>query len=720
MKNMKKLLSILVLCVIVCVALVVTSCGGGGNDGGQSQTNTNTNTQTNTSTNTETSTDTDTDEAEEVYYYVYVVDQAGNPIEGVEVQICKGGLCLRPQITDANGRARFVYGQKDEFSAQINSVPDGCISPNPSDSEADKVKFPFPTDSTTVKIEIERLQKYNVTASDMHGEKLANILVELFDAETNELVESAITGKDGRVSFEVAPSEYYAMVKHAYGNSAFTLASSDDGKISFEKSRNAQVSFVVVGDKIEYTVTLDGDNVDGTEVKLYNADFKLLETKTADESGVVVFNVPNGTYYAVSELENYYVKPAIFEKNGKVSETVEVYAGEGGDKEHPIYFFATFEFEMGAGEEIYVYVPNASGKTIKINSADIKARCLDRAMNFTPQNGVIEFDLVASEDGGSLLKLTNTKADTDISFDGMIYEPGSIKSPYELDIDDAVVSGLTVKVGENGRIYYSFVATIDGTITATTETENAVISINGNPFKKSVKAGDTVVICFYTEFDNGTTVEHPEAEIEASFDYRLIENASYKVTTIVEVNAASVEIELYKKVGDAYEKVATATTSAEGIFVFENLTQTADYYVKAICPDGYETQVEYTAFGDENEIDVYVNHVRDGSQRYPYLIDSEESNASTTEVTLTSDGVWYTLFYIQGAQISCDNANATVEIYTLTSADGTPTLVTTITDPAVIYTLGDDLGTNARVLVLVKGESGTAKLTIVFPEIEEE
>jgi hypothetical protein len=102
------------------------------------------------------------------------------------------------------------------------------------------------------------------------------------------------------------------------------------------------------------------------------------------------------------------------------------------------------------------------------------------------------------------------------------------------------------------------------------------------------------------------------------------------------------------------------------------------------------------------------------------LIDSEESNASTTEVTLTSDGVWYTLFYIQGAQISCDNANATVEIYTLTSADGTPTLVTTITDPAVIYTLGDDLGTNARVLVLVKGESGTAGLTIVFPEIEEE
>lgn len=719
MKNMKKLLSILVLCVIVCVALVVTSCGGGGNDGGQSQTNTNTNTntQTNTSTNTETSTDTDTDEAEEVYYYVYVVDQAGNPIEGVEVQICKGGLCLRPQITDANGRAKFVYGQKDEFSAQINSVPDGCISPNPSESEADKVKFPFPTDSTTVKIEIERLQKYNVTASDMHGEKLANILVELFDAETNELVESAITGKDGRVSFEVAPSEYYAMVKHAYGNSAFTLASSDDGKISFEKSRNAQVSFVVLNTSIDYKVEL-GALGNGATLKLLNKDFNLVDTKTADQDGVATFTVPNGTYYVVSELEGCYIKPVIFEKNGKVSESTEVYQGKGGDKDHPIYVLGSIDVTIEASEELYIFVPNADGQNIKFETETLKVRCLERAKNFTPSNGVIDVDLLAT-DGGALLKVTTSKTEGTDTVKGVVYEPGSLKTPYELDINEAK-NGMTVSVSENGRVYYTFVATIDGTITATTETENAVVSINGNPFKKSVKAGDTVVICFYTEFDNGTTVEHPEAEIEASFDYRLIEDASYKVTTIVEANVASVEIELYKKVGDAYEKVATATTSAEGIFVFENLTQTADYYVKAICPDGYETQVEYTAFGDENEIDVYVNHVRDGSQRYPYLIDSEESNASTTEVTLTSDGVWYTLFYIQGAQISCDNANATVEIYTLTSADGTPTLVTTITDPAVIYTLGDDLGTNARVLVLVKGESGTAGLTIVFPEIEEE
>lgn len=711
---MKKLLSILVLCVIVCVALVVTSCGGGDNNTPSgTETNTNTNTQTNTNTNTDTG-----DEPEAVYYYVYVVDQNENPIEGVEVQICKGGLCLRPQVTDANGRAKFAYGQKDEFSAQINSVPDGCISPNPSQEEEDKVKFPFPEGKTTVQIKIERLQKYSITASSLQGEKLANILVELYNEETNELVDSVITGADGRANFEVAPDEYYAIVKHAYGNGAYVLANTDDGKITFESTRNPQASFSVVDTDIEYTVTL-GNAGNGANVSLYNEDFELVEAKTADEAGVVVFNAPNGTYYAVSSLDGHYVRPAIFEKGGKVSETVTVVTGKGGDRNNPIYLLGTFDITIEAGEELYLYVPSAEGKNIKIESETLKVRCLERGMNFPVANGVIDSDLMAAEDGGSLLKVTTNKSDGTDTISGMVYVPGSQKTPYELDIDDAISNGMTVSVGENGRVYYSFIAGKNGTIVATTETENAVISINGNPFKKSVKEGDVVVICFYTEYDNGTTIERPAAEITASFTYELV-NASYTVTTIVSNQASSTQVELYKKNGDSYEKILDATTDADGNYVFENLTQTADYFIKAICQEGYETQMEYMPFGDENEISVYINHVRDGSQMYPFLINSDdESDTSVTEVALVNDGVWYTMFYIQGAQITLDNAAATVEIYSLASADAEPVLVATLTGTALTHTLGDDLGTNARALILVKGESGVANLTIVSPETEE-
>lgn len=53
-----------------------------------------------------------------VAYTVYVKDASGAPVSGIQVQICKGELCLQPKTTDSEGKV--VYNQKeDEWKAQI-------------------------------------------------------------------------------------------------------------------------------------------------------------------------------------------------------------------------------------------------------------------------------------------------------------------------------------------------------------------------------------------------------------------------------------------------------------------------------------------------------------------------------------------------------------------------------------------------------------------------
>ncbi len=716
MSKSRKLFLVLFVCMLTLVVLLTSACGGNSDTNTNTGTNGNTNTSTegdNSNTNTESNTNTDTEDDGPVYYFVYVEDQNGKPVEGVNLQICKDGLCLNAKITDANGMAKFEYFEMAEFKVQFNSVPDDCIMPS-------EEYYPFPEGETTTILTIQKQQTYTVTASDMHGNKLSNILVELYNAENDELVDSFVTEANGRAVFKTNPAEYYAVVKHAFGNGAYVLTGADDGIISFEKTKNVQVQFVVLEDDIDYTLSLENADqieVEGAEVKLYNEDFELVGTEIADETGVVTFNVPNGTYYAVATLEGHYIKAVTFIKDGKTSEAALVEdVTPGIDRDHPIIILGNIDITVNAGEQVWYYIPNAEGKKLEITSETAIVR--QSATNHTAnENGVIAFDLMPGADGSAAIRISTSLTEGSDNITGKIYEPGSEKTPFELDIDNAITNGMTVMVAENGKVYYTFVASQKGTITATTETENAVITINGNPFKKSVNEGDTVVICFYTEAWEGDDVIHPEAEIEATFTYELVK-ASYKVTTIVENQKASVTIELYEKIGEQYTKIATATTDKDGNYIFDNLTQTADYYLKVVCANGYETQTEYEPFGDENELTVYVNHVRDGSQAYPFLIDAGEENSSTTEVTLDGTAKWYTLFYIQGAQISIDNGEATVKIYTVTSVDGEPSLIATLTGDALMHTLTSDLGTTARVLISVEGEAGTVNLSLVTPEVE--
>ena len=61
-----------------------------------------------------------------LYYEVRVVDQDGNPIAGVTVQIC-AEVCKAPQVTNEEGKAYFDYDGTVEYHAQLTlTIPDNA------------------------------------------------------------------------------------------------------------------------------------------------------------------------------------------------------------------------------------------------------------------------------------------------------------------------------------------------------------------------------------------------------------------------------------------------------------------------------------------------------------------------------------------------------------------------------------------------------------------
>ena len=75
-------------------------------------------------------------------YTVKVVDAEGNPIEGVEVQICDGDRCLLPAVTDAKGEVSWKT-TSGNFKAQIKSAPAGYTYES---------EYPFPAEGTALTV----------------------------------------------------------------------------------------------------------------------------------------------------------------------------------------------------------------------------------------------------------------------------------------------------------------------------------------------------------------------------------------------------------------------------------------------------------------------------------------------------------------------------------------------------------------------------------------
>lgn len=82
-----------------------------------------------------------------VQYKVKVVDEAGNPIVGVMVQVCTDETCLMPVKTDEAGVATFAPAAEGKYHANfLPKVPAGY--------EADAEVFYFAEGETELTIEL--------------------------------------------------------------------------------------------------------------------------------------------------------------------------------------------------------------------------------------------------------------------------------------------------------------------------------------------------------------------------------------------------------------------------------------------------------------------------------------------------------------------------------------------------------------------------------------
>ena len=71
-----------------------------------------------------------------VAHTITLVDNNGNAISGVLVQICEGGVCQTPVTTDANGKAVIRFNPSgEELKARVLNLPTGYERPGDVDDE---------------------------------------------------------------------------------------------------------------------------------------------------------------------------------------------------------------------------------------------------------------------------------------------------------------------------------------------------------------------------------------------------------------------------------------------------------------------------------------------------------------------------------------------------------------------------------------------------------
>lgn len=115
MKMMKKLFALL---LVICMVLSMSACGGN-NDKKDDEQNDN-------KVNVETDNDKEDDkeeEKEQPSFKVTVVDQNGDPVKGVMIQVCKE-FCM-PGMTNEEGVYEFAMEIEDGHKLQLSKAPEG-------------------------------------------------------------------------------------------------------------------------------------------------------------------------------------------------------------------------------------------------------------------------------------------------------------------------------------------------------------------------------------------------------------------------------------------------------------------------------------------------------------------------------------------------------------------------------------------------------------------
>ena len=133
--NFKRICSVLMIAVMMAALL----CGCPANDAG----NTTPEEPSGTTAPVIPTTTAPTVEDTKVTYTVYVVDQDGNPVSGVTVQLCDDANCKLPIHTDENGTASASYDASN-YHVTLTQLPEGY--------SCDETEFHFDGDAIELTI----------------------------------------------------------------------------------------------------------------------------------------------------------------------------------------------------------------------------------------------------------------------------------------------------------------------------------------------------------------------------------------------------------------------------------------------------------------------------------------------------------------------------------------------------------------------------------------
>ena len=603
-------------------------------------------------------------------YVIKVVDQNGDAVEGVQVQLCFGDVCMVTKpFTNAQGTASYTVAGYDPANAyaSVNALPDGYAL-----KEGEKLNEVGATDYThyddfnsnkEVVIEIVKLNMVTVTAGDFFS-NYADIEIKIYDTETNALVKTVVTGANGQVSFPIdkALSEkvgantvynYYMIVAHKDNDPRYTWGMREEGRQDLT-SANMKINVYYL-EKVNYTVNVTRTDStltkEGIRVVFYNRLFEEVATAETNASGTATFTmIPYDVYYV--KLENvgdaaislYEIK-----KDGVTSHTINIddnaVLGSLTTPVDLVYGYSVIP-AVNVNDIIYCRVVNPQGATLVIDADVI---IIDENENQYSKDLVSGSVVVPLGNSTQLLKI---EARETLNYWGANVTLKGTSGNNELIKESEIGGSVSVNLG-NGKYYYTFEADESTATLTLSSSADVKFEIEGVETNKAVLAkGDTI---------NFAVIGEGQATFNVDFtakyyDYMVSLNKEL-IGLDSDLEVSGVEIDL------VYDgNVIASGTTNKGTVTFKNIQEYPTDKIKAevkTLPENYVkfygnltgsyfSLQDYDKDGDGNadawqyETSYVISLDRKGTQTLPYKWATEgQSNASTYEIKVPESGKAY-------------------------------------------------------------------------------
>ena len=606
-------------------------------------------------------------------YSIKVVDQDGIAVEGVQVQICNSvtGVCHpEKRSTNANGIVTYTLSvtANDSFYVSITALPnDYKLKDGEILNETGVIDFTHYDDFNSdneLEIEIVKLNMATITTGGFNY-NCADIEVKIYDAETNALVVTVITGANGKATFPLEKKiskkvggatvyNYYLTARHKDNDPRYTWDEPDEG-VLYLTSANMKVDLSYL-DKVTYTInvarTNDELSVEGVRVRLYNRLFEEIAVSETDANGTTSFvMIPYDTYYV--KLENvgngatslYEIKKdGVTTHNLTINDDLVL-----GSEQAPIDLMCGFFNVLPAvefNEKIYCRVFHQEGAELVIEGANVVIRDVEDESN--QQSGT---NINVKIDKASQVFLIEAQEALNYWGASVYLEGTSDRTELikESELDGPVSVNL-----EKGKYYYTFEADENDATLLLSSSDDVKFLIEGVETEKAVLSqGDSVIFAVIGEGEVSFNLTYEKVY----YDYIVSVGKEYiGIGNDILVNG--IEIEL-KHEGTVIGSAETVNGKATFTNVQEYPTDKIWADIKTL-PEKYTRHYEnlngaYFKMGDslvgENEEDgiVYyyeasfvISLVREGTQELPYKwVQEGHSPATAYEVTIPESGKVY-------------------------------------------------------------------------------